>query len=151
MERIYLLVKKLIAMLIFSNLIIGFSECSKLPLPKQEDLVGEWKSSLDEMMFLHDDSTFIIKNFITDEFIAKFVDETLETIIDVEGRWNIYKNMLCLHFKYYTLNSITKEAKFGNTYIIRGSGFFENRLPWYIYTFKGHVDTAPMIIYKKVK
>jgi hypothetical protein len=137
------------------NLLFSFYSCSKL-VPKREDFIGQWKSQSGEVLILKEDSSFVIQQFLIEkESCEFFFNKSSETKIDGEGKWSLidkkYGKKLHFSFSRYSYDSITSTKGFGITLSFIGSGFFENRLPWQIYDFKGDPDDAPQSTFRKVE
>jgi hypothetical protein len=152
MDRINLLLKYAIVILLLSNLLLICSGCSKPPL-KKEDLFGHWKSQLNEELILNEDSSFIIKNLLLDEFTSESLTGSWsKTRIYGLGVWDLQNNNkdVRLHFYQYSSDdNITKYVNWGVYWSIRGSGLFENRLPWIIAYWKG--EECEMSVFEKVE
>jgi len=131
-----------------------FLSCSKLPHPMSEDLVGQWKSDMNEVLILYANSTFEAKGIVLSNYKAKLLfNDSSETKIGGKGTWKIYKtdneNKLCLNYLSFVKKHETIEKQFGFTWSIKGSGLFENRLPWKIVSWIG--DDEGISTFKKVK
>jgi len=132
MERNNLLVRK-IMLLTIGGFLTTLLSCSKLPSLTSEDLVGQWKSSMNEILILYADSTFEAKDILISSSQAKdMFSDASEIRIGGKGTWKIYKNWLCLAYSSFVKNSEKIEKGYNFTLSIKGSGFFENRLPWKI-------------------
>ena len=128
--------------------------CTKLPPLEKKDLIGQWKSDMNEVFILHADSTFEAKDIVISSFTAKYLfNGSSETKIGAKGTWEIYKtrneNQLCLVYSSFVIKQETIEKQFGFTWSIRGSGLFENRLPWKIVSWIG--DDEGISTFKKVE
>ena len=124
--------------------------CAKLPPLERKDLVGEWKSDMNEVLILYADSTFVAKNIAMSTNTAKLVfGDASEMRIGGKGTWRIYKNNIDLLFICFVRKSETIEKRQGLPLSVKGSGLFENRLPWKIISDIGDVDVSST--FKKVE
>jgi len=141
-------------MIIFSSFLLSFLGCAK-PFLKREDLIGQWKSDLNQSLVLNEDSTFVSKDFMisrytSENFLSEFSEMTINgPIINGKGIWRIYKNKLCLTYSSFIKNGESINKGYGFTLSIIGSGFLENSLPWKITS--GGVDDDKYSVFKKVE
>jgi hypothetical protein len=147
MERIYLLIKKIINIGLFG--IFSFGGCLSGHSPTKEYFVGEWKSQYDEILILNKDNSFIVKGLKTENLYRS----TSQKRVTGEGKWEIKKEegLFQLHLIYsvYIKDGIRDDRGHGYPLYIRGSGFLGNKPPWKIHSWDA--DDFDYNVFKKVK
>jgi hypothetical protein len=134
MDRNIILVKNII-MGVFGIFTLSLGGCFSGNIPTKDDFVGVWKSQYDEILTLHQDSSFIMKNFRSEMLYRK----SSEGNVNGKGTWHIKRENgiwhLYLHYSDYNVNEINIENGFNDVLYVRGSGFLGNTSPWKIHSW----------------
>lgn len=102
--------------------------------PTTGDVVGTWIAEDEALLQFNKDGTFNTKKINGDKFLSK---EYKGLIFNETGSWEFGKSHLDQWVVFLRFNRSARLTKGFSTFImiLDNKGFFENKLPWYLYLF----------------